>query len=294
VTARDRAALAALTVLAEPGDPVLGALLHARPPAEVLELITSGRDPDAARLAGGPPARAEQAGVALEAALARWRRRLPALARAGDLARHESTGIRMVCPGDPGWPVPLDDLGTARPCALWARGTADLAQACAGSVAIIGARAATSYGTGVAAYFAGALSAAGRTVVSGAARGIDAAAHRGALDAGGVTIAVLACGPDIAYPREHRSLLDTIAAQGGAVISPWPPGEQPFRSRFLFRNQIIVALAAGIVIPEAAPRSGTLAAARHATALGRPVMAVPGPITSAGYDASVWDLAQLT
>ncbi|HVB46134.1 MAG TPA: DNA-processing protein DprA, partial [Streptosporangiaceae bacterium] len=110
--------------------------------------------------------------------------------------------------------------------------------------------------------------------------GIDACAHRAALAAGGRTVTVLACGPDIAYPREHRGLLAAVAAQG-AVISGWPPGTPPGRVRFLLRSRVIAALASGTVVVEAAARGGTLNAARHAGDLGRPLMAVPGPVTSA-------------
>jgi len=146
-------------------------------------------------------------------------------------------------------------------------------------VAIVGARAATAYGTHVCTEIAGALAASGWTVVSGAAYGIDAAAHRAALAAGGTTIAVLACGPDVAYPRAHADLLDAIAAQG-AVISEWPPGTAPGRWRFLLRNRVVAALAGGTVVIEAGARSGTISTARHAERLGRPLMAVPGPVTS--------------
>jgi DNA processing protein len=117
-------------------------------------------------------------------------------------------------------------------------------------------------------------------VLSGGAYGIDACAHRAALAAGGCTIAVLACGPDVDYPWEHRDLLAAIAAQG-AVISEWPPGTPPARTRFLLRNRVIAALASGTVVVEAAPRGGTISAAGHAEDLRRPLMAVPGPVTSA-------------
>jgi len=124
------------------------------------------------------------------------------------------------------------------------------------------------------------LAASGQTIVSGGAYGIDAAAHRAALAADGGTIAVLACGPDIPYPASHRDLLDAIPSRG-AVISEWPPGTPPARSRFLLRNRIIAALASGTVVIEAAVRGGTIAAARHAGDLGRPLMPVPGPVASA-------------
>ena len=150
---------------------------------------------------------------------------------------------------------------------------------CQRAVAIVGSRAATAYGAHVATEIAASLSGQGWTVVSGAAYGIDAAAHHGALVAGGATVAVLACGVDHAYPRGHADLLASIAAHG-AVISEYPPGQLPQRRRFLARNRLIAALTAGTVVVEAGLRSGALNAARHARELGRPVMAVPGPVTS--------------
>ena len=128
------------------------------------------------------------------------------------------------------------------------------------------------------------LVSAGVTVVSGAAFGIDTAAHRAALQAGGEadppTVAVLACGIDRAYPEANRALLDAIGAVG-AVVSEYPPGTTPARHRFLVRNRIIAALGAGTVVVEAGRRSGTLSTAAAADQLGRVVMAVPGPVTSA-------------
>jgi len=116
--------------------------------------------------------------------------------------------------------------------------------------------------------------------VSGGAYGIDAAAHRGALAAAGTTIAVLACGVDYPYPAGHAGLFAAIAA-AGLVVSEWPPGRHPARMRFLVRNRTIAALACGTVIVEAGERSGALNTARHAADLGKPLMAVPGPVTSA-------------
>src|SRR6201995_1311084 len=124
-----------------------------------------------------------------------------------------------------------------------------------------------------------ALAARGRPVVSGAAYGIDACAHQGPLAADGVTIAVLACGVDRAYPPGHHDLLASIAAQG-VIVSEWPPGRAPNRLRFLIRNRVIGALTRGTVVVEAGLRSGALNTARHTRDLHRPVMAVPGPVTS--------------
>jgi len=118
------------------------------------------------------------------------------------------------------------------------------------------------------------------STVSGGAYGIDAAAHRGALAAGAITIAVLACGADHPYPAGHADLFADVAAQG-LVVSEWPPGRHPARLRFLVRNRTIAALTCGTVVVEAGERSGALNTARHAAELGRPLMAVPGPVTSA-------------
>jgi DNA processing protein len=147
-------------------------------------------------------------------------------------------------------------------------------------VAVVGARSASAYGEHVAAELGHGLATEGITVVSGAAYGIDGSAHRGALTAEGPTIAVLGCGIDKPYPAGHATLLDRIA-QAGAVVSEYPPGTPPAKHRFLVRNRLIAALAAGVVVVEAGRRSGTRNTAATAAALGRLVMAVPGPISSA-------------
>ena len=151
--------------------------------------------------------------------------------------------------------------------------------ACERAVAIVGARASTTYGNWVAGELAAGLAERETSVVSGAAFGIDGAAHRGALAADGCTVAVLAGGIDVAYPRAHESLLDRIAATG-AIVAEAPPGRAPRREAFLVRNRLIAALSAGVVLVEAGLRSGARNTAAHAGALGRPRMAVPGPITS--------------
>lgn len=206
--------------------------------------------------------------------------RLAAIPAGTGLAPLEAQGVHLLCPGEPGWPGQLDDLGQARPYALWVRGTADLRDLCGQSVAVVGSRAATAYGTHMCAEITTGLAADGWVIVSGGAYGVDATAHRAALACGGRTVAVLACGPDPAYPREHGVLLDDIASQG-AVVSEYPPGMPPARHRFLLRNRFIAALASGTVVVEAAARSGSLVTARHAGDLDRQLMAVPGPVTSA-------------
>jgi DNA processing protein len=198
-----------------------------------------------------------------------------------DLDSAARLGVRLVCPGDDEWPTGLEDLVSrdADCLALWVRGPLSLRTACERAVAIVGTRAATDYGLMVAGDLGAGLGEHGWTVVSGLAFGIDAAAHRGALAAGGATIAVLACGVDVAYPRAHRTLYDQVIAEGLAV-SEHPPGDPPQRARFLVRNRLIAALSSGTVVVEAAPRSGARSTARHAGELFRQVMAVPGPVTS--------------
>jgi DNA processing protein len=144
---------------------------------------------------------------------------------------------------------------------------------------VVGSRAATSYGLHVAGELGFALAEQQWAIVSGAAYGIDAAAHRGALAAPGPTVAVLACGADVAYPRSHEALLGRVAAEA-LIVSEAPPGGLPLRRRFLVRNRLIAALSGGTVVVEAGVRSGALSTARHARRLGRPVLAVPGPVTS--------------
>jgi DNA processing protein len=268
----NRNARAALTYLVEPGDPILGALLAGYEPAEVLAAIKAGLL---------PPVSSVKARAMLTRALDRWRLRLPELPPEPDLVGEACrNGIRVICPADPEWPPSLDDLDEAKPYALWLRGSGDLAFGCLRSVSIVGSRAATGYGAHVASEMAADLAERGWLVVSGGAYGIDAAAHRGALLIGGMTIAVLACGVDRPYPPGHDSLFDGIA-DGGLVVSEWPPGNHPTRSRFLVRNRVIAALTKGTVVVEAGERSGALNTARHAAELHRPLMAVPGPVTSA-------------
>jgi DNA processing protein len=280
VTAPDgqRLARAALSYLAEPGDPALGALLAARDPAGVLSAIKAGTLPV---LPGEPgdPGRAALA-RSLARSLQRWRLRLPELPAPAQIAAATAGGTALACPGDPHWPASLDALGTARPCALWLRGHASLAALTRQSIAVVGSRAATGYGAHVAGEIAADLAQRGWSIVSGGAYGIDAAAHRGAMITGGTTIAVLACGTDHPYPAGHAALFTAIAA-GGLVISEWPPGTRPGRLRFLVRNRVIAALTQATVIIEAGERSGALNTARHAAELGRHLMAIPGPVTSA-------------
>ena len=266
-------ARAALTYLAEPADRRLAQLIRVHGAAVTLAAIKSGRLLGPTGLAGNA------AGPAIKAAMERWRTRLPELPTPEEVLAFGGSGIRLVCPGDPEWPGQLADLADDQPYALWLRGNADLRFGCLQSVAIVGSRAATAYGSYVAAEFAASVAARGLAVVSGGAFGVDAAAHRGALAADGVTVAVLACGVDVPYPTAHAELFDAIAAQG-VLVSEWPPGRRVSRLRFLVRNRLIAALATGTLVVEAGERSGAVNTARYARDLRRHLMAVPGPITS--------------
>jgi DNA processing protein len=181
----------------------------------------------------------------------------------------------LVRPGDPHYPKLLAAL--ASPPELYVRGT--LTEADALGVAIVGSRRATPYGVEVAGQLASDLAARGVTIVSGLARGIDTAAHRGALAAGGRTIAVLGCGIDVVYPPENRRLACEIE-QAGGVVSQFAPGTPPLPHHFPARNRTLAGLALGVVVVEAAERSGALITAGLAADLGREVFAVPGKITS--------------
>jgi DNA processing protein len=148
------------------------------------------------------------------------------------------------------------------------------------SVSVIGTRKPSTYGQEVAYKLAYDLAKRGIVVVSGLALGIDAIAHKGALDAGGTTIAVMPGGLDEFYPRTNYRLAERIIAEGGALISEYPPGEQPFKANFVARNRIVAAIANGVLVIEAATKSGTIHTAGFALDYGRPVMAVPGNITN--------------
>jgi DNA processing protein len=272
----DRFARTALSCVADPGDLVLGALLRAYSPADVLAAICAGQAPGS----GETPGLAQDAAIrGLPRALERWAARLGSVPTGSRIAAWLRAGIRVICPGDPEWPTQLDALGEARPVLLWVRGDTDLRFACLRSVSVVGARAATSYGSHVCAEMSAALAEGGWTIVSGGAYGIDSRAHRAALAAGGTTIAVLASGLSYGYPRGHHELFAAIAASG-ALVSEWPPDRAPTKPGFLIRNRVIAALSRGTVVVEAALRSGALSTAKHACDLYRPLMAVPGPVTS--------------
>ncbi|MEU8220660.1 DNA-processing protein DprA [Micromonospora taraxaci] len=274
-----RLARVALTWLAEPGTRVVYRLVKRLGPVATLDLLLDGGSPDgwlhstvAARLAGG-----DARVVAAEA-----------------LERADRLGARLVTPDDEEWPAQVADLATLRlpdvtrrvdgetapPLCFWVRGGWPLGEALDRSVAVVGARAATGYGQHVATELGYGLAERDWTVVSGGAFGIDAAAHRGALNAGGLTVAVLACGLDRPYPMGNAALFDRIA-DTGLLVSEWPPGAEPLRPRFLIRNRVIAAGTVGTVLVEASARSGATQTARRAVYTNRVAMVVPGPVTSA-------------
>lgn len=195
-----------------------------------------------------------------------------------------AAGITPIIPGDEEWPAQLTDIENADPLApsqplmLWARG--DVSLLSTQSAAITGARASTAYGEHITTEIAAELAGQEFAVLAGASYGVDGAAHRAALTAGGKTVAVLASGVDRAYPAGLRELIERIADYG-CVVSEMLPGTAPTRWRFNMRGRIIAALASAVVIPEAGVRSGALSVAQLAHGMALPVGAVPRPVTSA-------------
>jgi DNA processing protein len=265
-----RLARAYLLRVAEPPAPALAALVVGCGPVVAARLVREGRVCDTVR--SETQAR-RQTGRAAE-----------------DLATAAASGARLVTPEDgewPAWPFAAFASAAARglewavaPLGLWVRGPGRLDELSASAVAVVGSRASTSYGDHVATEMGYELASRRVTVVSGAAYGIDGAAHRGALNAEASTVAVVACGVDYDYPSGHVQLLRRIA-ETGAVVSEYAPGTSPARHRFLVRNRLIAALSDGTVVVEAGIRSGARNTAAAAHELGRVLMAVPGPVTSA-------------
>lgn len=251
----DRTALITLACTTEPGSSRVASLVAEYGPSGALDRLA---DELRAEPAAPGRLRADQ---------------IPAM-----LERMEQISARVVVRGELEFPSQLLDLAEP-PLALWIRGPADLRTSALRSVSVVGARACTAYGERATGELANGLAAAGWTIVSGGAFGIDAAGHRAALAVGGLTVAVLACGIDVAYPRAHDGLLCRIG-DCGVLVSELPPGSAPLKHRFLARNRLIAGLSRGTLVVEAARRSGAIATANRALELGREVMAVPGPITS--------------
>lgn len=274
----EAAARAALGFLSEPGDGVLGHLVASVGAPAVLDLVVGGAGPAefaAALRASGEPL----AESSIEHGLQRWRPRVDAGAFVRSLEQAARVGARLLMPGDAEWPTGVDDLGAHAPLALWVRGRAGALAGTQPTIALVGARAASGYGEHVTADASAGLVDRGFLIVSGGAYGIDGTAHRAALASDGTTVAFLAGGIDRFYPAGHESLLTRIT-RSGAIFSEVPCGTAPSKWRFLQRNRLIAAAGEATVVIEAGLRSGSLNTATHATQLGRPLGAVPGPVTS--------------
>ncbi|WP_306231223.1 DNA-processing protein DprA [Agrococcus beijingensis] len=270
-----RFAAGAWTVLPEPGDSAAGVARELLGDVRALQLLVDG----ASAATWSTELGVADAARAVAAGLARWQPRLEAERILGAFAQGAAFGQRLLTRGDRAWPQQLDDLGPHAPAALWVRGEPEALAACERSVALVGSRASSGYGELVTGQLAAGLASRGFAVVSGGAYGIDGTAHRATMAAGGTTVAVLAGGLDRFYPAGHDELLQRVAATG-CVIAEAPSGVPPTRWRFLARNRLIAALASATVVVEAGARSGSINTAGHAAALGRPLGAVPGPVTS--------------
>lgn len=256
-----------LTELAEPGD------------KEMSDLLDEHDDTAAGRRAALNAILNPEDTIVSSAARARWTPRLPQESRINSmLEKIERLGMAVISQGDPRYPAWLYRL-RAKPTTLYAVGDAEVLRA-ENKLAIVGARAATSYGDHIALEFAAAASNAGYTTVSGGAYGIDAAVHRSSIASGHKTIAVMAGGVDRFYPMGNLDLLQRVT-EHGVVISELSPGQSPTRHRFLERNRIIGAISDGLLVVEAGFRSGSIGAAERAAGIDVPVFAVPGPVTSA-------------
>lgn len=272
----DRFARAAWTGIAEPGDRAAGALVAGLGASTALTAVLD--DWESRDVLG--PLSGTLTESDLAAARQRWAPRLIPSARLLSIRQAERYGLRLLIPGDAEWPSGVDDLGDHAPIALWVRGDVGALATHSRSIALVGARAATGYGEHVTMEASAGLVDRGYTITSGAAYGIDGMAHRAALASSGTTIAFLAGGVDRFYPSGHDALLTRIV-ETGAVVSELPCGASPTKWRFLQRNRLIAASSLATVVLEAGWRSGSLNTAGHAAALGRPLGAVPGPVTSA-------------
>ena len=271
----DAFARAAWSTIIEPGDRLAGviidqlgaelALRHVIQRTLPLELshVVSGQNSDD-----------------LAAALERWVPRLNAADALLALQRAAAVGAFLLVPQMPRWPRGLRDIGPHQPVVLWGRGQRDALDGFERSIAIVGARASTGYGEHVTMELTAGLVDRKVSIVSGAAYGIDGMAHRSALATEGTTMAFMAGGVDRFYPSGHDALLGRII-ESGVVLAETPCGFAPTKWRFLQRNRLIAAASQATVVVEAGWRSGSLNTANHAASMGRPLGAVPGPITSA-------------
>lgn len=262
----ERTARIILAAVSEPGDAVTGRMIRTVGATETVARAVADEVPV------GPDGDT-------------WQRRLAPRVDAAQVRRvfaeTERHGMRVLIPGDANWPASVNALGDHAPVALWAKGdTSLLAGPVWDRLTITGARASTGYGEHITTELVQSAVSDARIALSGGAYGIDGTVHRAALTFGGSTIAVLAGGLDRPYPAGHTELLGRVA-DDGLLLSELPPGAAPTRWRFLQRGRLLAALSGTVIITEAGYRSGTLHTAARAMELGRPVGAVPGPLTSA-------------
>ena len=283
--AAERFARAVWTGLAEPGDgtagfllSVLGASVSLRALIEKWSADRIGQEVRSGDQSGEPDS--DDLEEEIRKAQGRWMPRLDSAAALASVRLAAHNRATLITPDDAEWPGRLNDLGVHAPLALWVRGNLTRLREAERSISLVGARAATGYGEHVTVEAASALVGRGFAIVSGAAYGIDGAAHRAALASQGTTVAFLAGGVDRPYPSGHDALIGRIV-ETGAVLSEVPCGGSPTKWRFLQRNRLIAALSQATVVLEAGWRSGSLNTAGHAAALGRPLGAVPGSVTSA-------------
>lgn len=264
------------------------------PSRHIQAMLAAGRDAD--ELAHGIRARASWLGDLGPATESRYTWDQPT----EDLAAAEAAGYVLLTPESREWPRDaisesfVSALARAQknkaklppdahpPHALWVRGNTNLAQLTTSAVGMVGTRAASSYGHHATADLSKGLVRHQHTIVSGGALGIDTVAHTTALDAGGATMVIAACGAGQVYPRRNEPLFTRIASEGGAVVTEYPPGVTPDRHRFLTRNRLVAALTQGTIVVEAAFRSGALNTLKWVEVFNRQAMAVPGPILGPG------------
>ncbi|GHD78650.1 DNA processing protein [Salinibacterium amurskyense] len=275
----ERFARATWSGLAEPGDRLAGRAIQQLGAVRALTAVVEHWDPE--RFAATLSADGDAVGDDdMAQAIDRWMPRLKSNTALIALRQAARFGARLLTPDDTLWPSRLNDLDWHAPSALWVRGTDEALAGIERGIALVGARAATGYGEHITMEASAGLVDRGYTIVSGAAYGIDGMAHRAALASHGLTVAFLAGGVDRFYPSGHDALLGRIV-ENGVVISELPCGSPPTKWRFLQRNRLIAAASMATVVLEAGWRSGSLNTAGHAATLGRPLGAVPGPVTSA-------------
>ncbi|GAA4195160.1 DNA-processing protein DprA [Gryllotalpicola kribbensis] len=279
------------SALAEPGDGVAGRLIDDLGAADAIELVYRDEpfaSPSALRHEATAVATAVHAAYSVRgleppagvrAGFLRWQPRMSPMFIRSVFAMAAASGTELLVPDDPQWSAGFAGLGDHAPLLLWGLGNVELLAGYGTSAAMVGTRAATGYGTHVATELSAGLAERGWTVVSGGAYGIDAASHRAALATHGNTVAVMAGGLNSFYPIGNSELIARVAREG-LVVAEVPFGTPPTPFRFLARNRMIAAMASAVVVVEAGARSGSINTANHASDIGRPIGAVPGPITS--------------